>query len=346
MASDMPVVVAVALLRRDHWAARAQHNSPFPFNAHKYVLMLRRSESNPIGAGRWHIPGGKVEPAESLEAAARREMKQVVGVEFDAMVHLTTRWSTAARLELFACHYGDGDYVREPRAIEKGTVVQWVHVDKMQSMPKLLQSVVPHQRDLQVHLVGEQALRFYAGPELREATTAAAETRAGAHAAKAVETLQGLPAGIMSPPGTSGRHGRRSISTQVSPMDLDAAAKVYVPRRVQAGWCYVCLEKVGSPTSQDGGKILCEECAEEMDSVSDEDDRVSVEETVNDPARGDDEAELAAAEEEDQFEGIDDSQGWEPQRGLCEQCHEATGTETHWREILCAECVDRQTPFR
>jgi ADP-ribose pyrophosphatase YjhB (NUDIX family) len=42
------------------------------------VLLVRRAK--PPGAGTWTLPGGRVEPGESLEAAAVREVHEETGV--------------------------------------------------------------------------------------------------------------------------------------------------------------------------------------------------------------------------------------------------------------------------
>ena len=42
------------------------------------ILVVRRA--NPPSQGRWSIPGGRVEPGESVEDAARREVREEVGL--------------------------------------------------------------------------------------------------------------------------------------------------------------------------------------------------------------------------------------------------------------------------
>ena len=43
----------------------------------RFLLVLR---ANPPEAGRWTVPGGRVEPGESLEAAAVREVREETGI--------------------------------------------------------------------------------------------------------------------------------------------------------------------------------------------------------------------------------------------------------------------------
>ena len=48
------------------------------------VLAARRT-SPPEAAGRWEFPGGKVEPNESDESAARRELAEELGVQVESV---------------------------------------------------------------------------------------------------------------------------------------------------------------------------------------------------------------------------------------------------------------------
>lgn len=55
------------------------------------LLLARRPDADPL-AGFWELPGGKVEPGETPEAALEREWREELGVEVD----LATPWTFTA----------------------------------------------------------------------------------------------------------------------------------------------------------------------------------------------------------------------------------------------------------
>lgn len=48
---------------------------------HKRILLLRRSNDDPTGAGTWENAGGNAEPGESLEEALKREIREETGLD-------------------------------------------------------------------------------------------------------------------------------------------------------------------------------------------------------------------------------------------------------------------------
>jgi len=116
------------------------HSLPVPtlgvsgivFNNQKQILLIRRNQ--PPAMGLWSIPGGKLEPGESLVEACKREIKEETGLDTDVknIVAVVER-----RLEGF--HYVIIDYLAllvdkaniQPIAQSDVSEARWVSLEHL-----------------------------------------------------------------------------------------------------------------------------------------------------------------------------------------------------------------------
>jgi 8-oxo-dGTP pyrophosphatase MutT (NUDIX family) len=102
--------VAVAVLDEGHGAdLRGMPVHPVPSDR-AAVLLTRRSAALRSHAGQWALPGGRIDPGESAETAALRELAEEVGLVLDAGCVL-------GRLDDFATRSG---YVVTPVVVWAG----------------------------------------------------------------------------------------------------------------------------------------------------------------------------------------------------------------------------------
>ncbi len=102
------------------------------------VLLARRGRAP--GQGKWSVPGGAVDVGESLEAAARREVREECGVEVDLtdtveVIQRITR-DDAQRIRF---HYVIVDYLArwlsgEPRPSEEASEVRWFRPEEFDAL--------------------------------------------------------------------------------------------------------------------------------------------------------------------------------------------------------------------
>ena len=134
-AKDPPTVVATAILKPDLWSNKGEGSG-------WHVLLVKRSTSNKSFPGCWHLPGGKVQPGEDEIDAARRETLEETAVRVTDLekVHCTEAGVFGA-VVLFVSTIGPKT---EAKAVEKGTDITWVHLDKVFRMQPATPSLAEH----------------------------------------------------------------------------------------------------------------------------------------------------------------------------------------------------------
>ena len=95
-------------------------------------ILLQERPAGGLLAGLWEFPGGKVEPGERLTAALRREIREELGAEIEAVRRLTTVRHAytrfEARLHAFRCRVR-GD------AFKPGLRRRWVTLKAVRNYP-------------------------------------------------------------------------------------------------------------------------------------------------------------------------------------------------------------------
>ncbi|MEV7733746.1 NUDIX domain-containing protein [Streptomyces sp. NPDC088921] len=104
-------------------------------------LLAARRSAPPVLAGRWELPGGKVEEGESPEAALVRELREELGVEVEVVARIPGEWPLKSPYVLHAWTAHLFPTSPDPEPLQDHDELRWLAPDEIWDVDWLDQDV-------------------------------------------------------------------------------------------------------------------------------------------------------------------------------------------------------------